>query len=66
MFIQKIISHNKIKLNDILNNNIGGLISSGGPLNVYQSKKVKFNENIKNYGHEDTIFWVELKKENFQ
>tara|TARA_B100001175_G_scaffold273114_1_gene246621 strand:- start:693 stop:2267 length:1575 start_codon:yes stop_codon:yes gene_type:complete len=44
----KIISHNKIKLNDLLNNNIGGLILSGGPLNVYQSSKIKLDKRILN------------------
>ena len=42
----KIISHNKIKLSDVLNNNVRGLILSGGPLNVYQSKKVRFNKKL--------------------
>ena len=28
--------------------------------------KIKFNVEIKNYGHEDTIFWIELKKENYK
>ncbi len=42
----EIISHNKIKKNYKLENNVKGLILSGGPLNVYQSKKVKFNKNL--------------------
>ena len=42
----KIISHNKIKLSDIKNNKVGGLILSGGPLNVYQSSKIKFDKRI--------------------
>ncbi len=46
----RIISHNKVKLNDILNNNVGGLILSGGPLNVYQSNKIKFDKRILNLG----------------
>ena len=46
----KIVSHNKIKMNDILNNNVGGLILSGGPLNVYQSSKIKFDKRILNLG----------------
>ena len=46
----KIISHNKIKLSDALNNNVGGLILSGGPLNVYQSSKIKFDKRILNLG----------------
>ena len=46
----KIISHNKIKLSDILNNNVRGLILSGGPLNVYQSSKINFDKRILNLG----------------
>ncbi len=46
----KIISHNKIRLNDIFNNNVGGLILSGGPLNVYQSSKIRFDKRILNLG----------------
>ena len=44
----KIISHNKIKLSDVLNNNVRGLILSGGPLNVYQSSKINFDKRILN------------------
>ena len=43
-----IISHNKIKLKDIINKNVSGIILSGGPLNVYQSNKVKFDKKILN------------------
>ena len=40
-----IISHKKIsKFNQI--KNIKGIILSGGPLNVYQTNKVKFNKKI--------------------
>ena len=46
----KIISHNKIKLKDILNNNVYGLILSGGPLNVNQSNKIKLDKRILNLG----------------
>ena len=42
----EIISHNKIYKKKILEKNIKGLILSGGPLNVYQSKKVKFNNKL--------------------
>jgi GMP synthase (glutamine-hydrolysing) len=42
----EIISHNKITKRQKLEKNIKGLILSGGPLNVYQSKKVKFNKNL--------------------
>tara|TARA_B100000029_G_scaffold510113_1_gene600879 strand:- start:761 stop:2323 length:1563 start_codon:yes stop_codon:yes gene_type:complete len=42
----EIISHNKITKKYKLEKNVKGLILSGGPLNVYQSKKVKFNKNL--------------------
>ena len=42
----EIISHNKIATKKKLEKNVKGLILSGGPLNVYQSKKVKFNKNL--------------------
>ena len=42
----EIISHKKIKINQIINNNIGGIILSGGPLNVYQNDKFKFDKKI--------------------
>ena len=42
----EIISHNKISKKKKLEKNIKGLILSGGPLNVYQNKKVKFNKNL--------------------
>ena len=42
----EIISHNKITKNYNLERNVKGLILSGGPLNVYQSKKIKFNKNL--------------------
>ena len=42
----EIISHNKINKNYKLEKNVKGLILSGGPLNVYQSKKVKFNKKL--------------------
>ncbi len=41
----EIISHKKIK-SKINKNHIKGIILSGGPLNVYQSKKVRFNKEI--------------------
>ena len=44
----EIISHSKIAKKKILDNNIKGLILSGGPLNVYQNKKVKFNKRLLN------------------
>ena len=42
----EIISHNKINKNYKLERNVKGLILSGGPLNVYQSNKIKFNKNL--------------------
>ena len=42
----EIISHNKINKKNKLEKNVKGLVLSGGPLNVYQSKKVKLNKNI--------------------
>jgi len=42
----EIISHNKINKKKNLEKNIKGLILSGGPLNVYQNKKIKFNYNL--------------------
>ena len=44
----EIVSHNKLKKIKTLDNNVKGVILSGGPLNVYQGKKVKFNKNLLN------------------
>ncbi len=44
----EIVSHNKINLK-LEKKKIKGIILSGGPLNVYQSKKVKFNKQIFNW-----------------
>ena len=44
----EIISHKKIN-SKFKNTSIRGIILSGGPLNVYQSKKVKFNKEIFNW-----------------
>ena len=44
----EIISHQKSNNIKLLDKNVSGLILSGGPLNVYQSKKVKFNKNLLN------------------
>jgi len=73
---QTIYEKQKPKKEQILHWKYGIKIESKRKKNIFSShhfliqknifKKVKFNENIKNYGHEDTIFWVELKKENFQ
>ena len=42
----EIISHNKLTSKKILDNNVRGLILSGGPLNVYQNKKIKFKKHL--------------------
>ena len=44
----EIISHHRSNNIKLLDKNVSGLILSGGPLNVYQSKKVKFNKNLLN------------------
>jgi len=45
----EIISHKKTnKINQI--KNIKGIILSGGPLNVYQTKKIKFNKDLIKFG----------------
>ena len=41
----EILSHKKIKKKDI-DNNIKGIILSGGPLNVYQIKTYSFDKKI--------------------
>ncbi len=40
-----IVSHKKIKLNQI-NQSVKGIILSGGPLNVYQINKYSFDKKI--------------------
>jgi GMP synthase (glutamine-hydrolysing) len=42
----EIISHKKINTSEILKKNIGGIILSGGPLNVYENDKFKFDKKI--------------------
>ena len=44
----QIISHKKINNHILKTKNIIGIILSGGPLNVYEVKKVKFNKKILN------------------
>ena len=44
----EIISHKKIKDLSIFNKKIKGIILSGGPLNVYDVNKFKFNKKILN------------------
>ena len=46
----EIISHKRVKLSDISSKHVSGLILSGGPLNVYQSNKIKFDKRILNLG----------------
>jgi GMP synthase (glutamine-hydrolysing) len=46
----EIISHKKINLSKIIKENIGGIILSGGPLNVYENDKFKFDKKILNLG----------------
>ena len=41
----EIISHKKLK-SKLIKTNIRGIILSGGPLNVYQSNKVKFKREL--------------------
>jgi len=42
----EILNHKKINNLNNFGNNVRGLILSGGPLNVYETKKVKFNSKI--------------------
>ena len=46
----EIISHKKTSIKNIKKQNIGGIILSGGPLNVYQKKKFTFNKKILKLG----------------
>ena len=46
----EIISHKQISNLDKLKKNVQGLVFSGGPLNVYESKKIKFNKEILTLG----------------
>ena len=46
----EIVSHKKIEKFKNFENNIKGIVLSGGPLNVYESKKVKFNNKILKLG----------------
>ena len=38
----EIVSHKKIKITQIAKDNIAGIILSGGPLNVYENDKFRF------------------------
>ncbi|MDA7801710.1 glutamine-hydrolyzing GMP synthase, partial [Candidatus Pelagibacter sp.] len=42
----EIVSHKKIKITQITKDNIVGIILSGGPLNVYENDKFKFDKKI--------------------
>ena len=42
----EIISHKKININEIIRQNIGGVILSGGPLNVYENDKFNFEKKF--------------------
>ena len=46
----EIISHKKVNAKKILNQNISGVILSGGPLNVYQKNMVNFDTKILKLG----------------
>ena len=46
----EIISHKQISNLNKLKKNVQGLVFSGGPLNVYDSKKIKFNKEILTLG----------------
>ena len=46
----EIISHKKINTNEIIKANVGGIILSGGPLNVYENDKFKFAKKILTLG----------------
>ena len=46
----KIVSHKKINIKNILQDNIRGIILSGGPLNVYQNDKFSFDKKILRLG----------------
>ena len=45
----EIVSHKKIKVQDI-DNSVKGIILSGGPLNVYEIKKYSFDKKIIDQG----------------
>ena len=46
----EIISHKKINISNIIKENIGGIILSGGPLNVYENNKFKFDKKVLKLG----------------
>ena len=46
----EILSHKKVANLNNLKKNVQGIVLSGGPLNVYEAKKVKFNKEILKLG----------------
>jgi len=46
----EIISHKKIEITKIIKENLAGIILSGGPLNVYENDKFKFDKKILTLG----------------
>ena len=46
----EIISHKKINISKIIKENTGGIILSGGPLNVYENDKFKFDKKVLRLG----------------
>ena len=46
----EIVSHKKINIKNILQDNIRGIILSGGPMNVYQNDKFSFDKKILKLG----------------
>jgi len=46
----EIVSHKKIKITQIIKENTAGIILSGGPLNVYENDKFKFDKKILKLG----------------
>jgi len=46
----EILSHKKVANLNNLKKNVQGIVFSGGPLNVYDTKKIKFNKKILNLG----------------
>jgi len=46
----EIVSHKKIKITQIIKENIAGIILSGGPLNVYENDKFRFDKKILKLG----------------
>ena len=73
----EIVSHNEIKKKNILQENIRGIILSGGPLNVYQINKFNFDKKILQlkipilgicFGHQilSKVLGGKVKKSNYR